>query len=203
MKPALAAFLSGARIPGDRQCLQATVGKFDEILLQRINAKRVFDLIILQLAIRPIGIDKKFSAALKKCTGDACIGKLGAVEITEHALLARCGHRVVMLRFFPLSSLVAVARGTSIAANVLSSHLRTSFSLSFCSLSPWERPRVRVPAQEKEQSSPDPYHHQRNSTPKQTVSSSGWRVYRLCVSTWRLFLRHFFSICPILSDKYP
>src|SRR5262249_1628144 len=41
MEPALAALLFRARVPGDRERLQAAVGKFDEILLQRIDPEGV------------------------------------------------------------------------------------------------------------------------------------------------------------------
>ena len=46
VKPALAAFLLGTRIPRNRQRLQPAVRKLNEILLQRIDSKGVLDLIV-------------------------------------------------------------------------------------------------------------------------------------------------------------
>src|SRR5579872_5028501 len=43
MKPALAAFVFRSRVPGNRQRLNTTVWKFDEILLEWIDAESVFD----------------------------------------------------------------------------------------------------------------------------------------------------------------
>ena len=44
MEPALAALVLRPAVPGERQRLQAAVGKLDQILLQRIDAERVLDL---------------------------------------------------------------------------------------------------------------------------------------------------------------
>src|SRR5882724_4002743 len=59
VKPALTAFVFWSAVPGDGQCLQSTVRKFDEILLQRVNTKRVFDLKDIKLAIRAIGFGQE------------------------------------------------------------------------------------------------------------------------------------------------
>src|SRR5262249_3442195 len=57
MKPALPARGLGARIPGDAEGLQPAIGERDEILLQRIDAKSVLDLVITQLPIGTVGVD--------------------------------------------------------------------------------------------------------------------------------------------------
>jgi hypothetical protein len=57
MKPALAAVALRAAVPGDREGLQAAVGKFDEILLQRLDAEGVFHLERGELAVGPVGLD--------------------------------------------------------------------------------------------------------------------------------------------------
>src|SRR5262245_35129525 len=44
MKPALAAVFLCTRVPRDRERLKSAVGKRDEVLLQRKDAERVFDL---------------------------------------------------------------------------------------------------------------------------------------------------------------
>src|SRR5262249_34121616 len=60
MEPALSALLLGAGVPGDRERLQPTVWKFDEILLQRLDAEGVFQLERGKLAVRPVGLDEEF-----------------------------------------------------------------------------------------------------------------------------------------------
>src|ERR1044071_10280147 len=66
MKPALPALVLRPRIPGNRQHLDAPVGKLDHILLQGIETERVFDLKRCELAVRPVGLDKKLSILAKK-----------------------------------------------------------------------------------------------------------------------------------------
>src|SRR5262249_12804643 len=73
MEPALAALLFRARVPGDREHLQAAVGKFDEILLQRIDAEGVFDLERRELAVRPVGLDQELAVAAEKAGTHAVV----------------------------------------------------------------------------------------------------------------------------------
>ena len=54
MKPALAALLFRARVPGQAERLHATIGHFDQVLLQRVDAERVFDCVFFQLAAWPM-----------------------------------------------------------------------------------------------------------------------------------------------------
>ena len=61
MKPALPALLLRPAVPGDRERLQPAVRKFDEILLQRIDAEGVFHLERRELAVRPVGLDEKLA----------------------------------------------------------------------------------------------------------------------------------------------
>ena len=70
VEPALAALVLRPAVPGDRERLQPAVGKFDQILLQRIEAERVFDLERGELAVRPVGLDEELAVRRKKreCT---------------------------------------------------------------------------------------------------------------------------------------
>ena len=54
------------RFPGDRQCLQAAVGKLDQILLQRVEAEGVLDLEGGGLAVWPVGLDEELPSRRKK-----------------------------------------------------------------------------------------------------------------------------------------
>jgi hypothetical protein len=63
MEPALATFLTRPSVPRDGKGLQPPVRKFYQILLQRIDAERVFDLEICQSSIRAVGVDEKLPVA--------------------------------------------------------------------------------------------------------------------------------------------
>ncbi len=63
VEPALSALVLRPAVPGDPQRLQAPVGKFDQILLQGIDAERVFDLEFGGLAVRPVGLDHELAVA--------------------------------------------------------------------------------------------------------------------------------------------
>ena len=66
VEPALPALVLRPAVPGDRQRLQAPVGEGDQILLQRRDAERVFDLEFGELAVRPVGLDEELAVAAKK-----------------------------------------------------------------------------------------------------------------------------------------
>ncbi len=57
MEPALPALLRGTTVPGDAQGQQASVRKFDQILLQRIPAKGIGNPVFVQLSISIVGTD--------------------------------------------------------------------------------------------------------------------------------------------------
>lgn len=66
MEPTLPALALRPRVPCDAERLVAPAGKFDQILLQRLDAERVLDLEIGELAIRPVGADHEPAVALEK-----------------------------------------------------------------------------------------------------------------------------------------
>jgi len=98
MEPALSALLLGAAIPGDRQRLQPAVRKFDEILLQRLDAKGVFHLECGKLAVRPVGLDEELPIATEEAGMHAIIIKARVGEIAEHRFVGRMLHGEPMLR---------------------------------------------------------------------------------------------------------
>jgi hypothetical protein len=84
VEPALAALVLRPGVPGDRQRLQPAIGKLDEILLERIDAERVFDLKDGELAVRPVGLNLVLSVLAEKAGFYAEVIECGLVEITQH-----------------------------------------------------------------------------------------------------------------------
>jgi len=84
VKPALAALLSRAAVPGNRERLQPAVRKFDEILLQRIDAEGVLHLERGEFAVRAVGLDKKFPVLAEEAGLHAVIIEASLVKIAEH-----------------------------------------------------------------------------------------------------------------------
>src|SRR5262249_57043208 len=84
MEPALAALLLRPTVPGDRQRLQAAVGKLDQVLLKRVEAERVLDLEGGELAVRPVGLDEKFAVLAEEARAHAVMLEARVVEVAEH-----------------------------------------------------------------------------------------------------------------------
>src|SRR5450759_2683866 len=60
VKPTLATLGFRSRIPGKPKHLVAAVGKSNQILLQRIDAERVGNLVIMQFSLGTVGAHNKF-----------------------------------------------------------------------------------------------------------------------------------------------
>src|SRR5262245_45384313 len=116
VEPALAALVLRPAVPGDRQRLQAAIGKLDEILLQRIDAERVFDLEGGKLAVGAVGLHEEFPVLAEEARTDAVIVEARIVEVAEHRRLGGMLHREPMLRSAPQLRLRLVAAGASPAA---------------------------------------------------------------------------------------
>jgi hypothetical protein len=72
VKPALPSCFFGTRIPSNGECLQATVGELDQILLEGFDAKRVCDLIVVRSCPSgPSVVTKKRPSLIKKRTRSA------------------------------------------------------------------------------------------------------------------------------------
>src|SRR4029453_5269238 len=61
VKPSLAALLLRTTVHGDRQRLQPTIGKLNQILLERIDAEGVLDLEDAERSIRSVSLDEELS----------------------------------------------------------------------------------------------------------------------------------------------
>ncbi len=79
MKPAF-----GYRIPAERQGLQTAVGKLDQILLQGMHAKHIFDGKLFELALFVFGLDTEFLTIAKHARCHAEMLKLLIVEVAQH-----------------------------------------------------------------------------------------------------------------------
>ena len=117
MKPMLAALLLRPGVPGERQRLQTSVGECDQILLQRIDAERVFDLEHGELAVRPVGLDQKFAVAAEEARGHAVIIERRAGKIAQHRPIGRVSHGVAVLRRVPQTGFGRVALRARFAAD--------------------------------------------------------------------------------------
>ncbi len=117
MEPALAALVLRPRVPGERQRLQPAVREFDEILLQGIDAESVFHLEGGELAVGPVGLDQELAVLAEEARMHSVIVEAGIVEISEHRLVGRMVHRVLVLGGLPPLRLGAVAAGAGLAAH--------------------------------------------------------------------------------------
>ena len=61
MKPSLAALFLRAGVPGNRKSLNAPIREGNQVLLERMDSKSVFDLVVMKLAVPAIGRDEIFS----------------------------------------------------------------------------------------------------------------------------------------------
>ena len=98
VEPALAARFLRPAVPGDRQRLQAAVRKLDQVLLERIEAKRVLDLERGELAVGSVGFDQKLAVLAKEARAHAVVVEGHIGEIAEHRLLGRVIHGMLVLR---------------------------------------------------------------------------------------------------------
>ena len=74
MKPALPTLIRGPGIPGNTECLNTSVRKLDQVLLQRLYAERVGNLEISEFAIRPVGLNEILAVTFEKTRLHIAIG---------------------------------------------------------------------------------------------------------------------------------
>src|SRR5215813_9439683 len=84
MEPALSALFLRPGIPGNRQSLHASVRKFDQVLLQRIDAERVLHLENCELSIGSVRFDQILSVPAEKTRTDTVIIEDRVVEVAEN-----------------------------------------------------------------------------------------------------------------------
>ena len=116
VEPALPACGARARIPADRQGLQATTRQLNQILLQGLDAKRVLDLEIGKLAVGPVGAHEESIVAAKKTRGHSGIREARISKIAEHRRIRGVLHGAGVLRGLPrgmLGCMTTRAGGTA------------------------------------------------------------------------------------------
>jgi len=110
VEPALTALALGPTVPGHAQGLKAPTRKFNQVLLERIEAKHIRDLVIAEFAIGSVRAREEFSIAPEEAGCHAEVRVLGAIEISEHAGLVGGLHREVVMRALPEVERSGVAR---------------------------------------------------------------------------------------------
>jgi hypothetical protein len=66
IEPSLATVFARATVPGDPECLEAATRQLNQVLLQRIDAKRVFDFVVVHYSVGPVGPHHESIAVAKK-----------------------------------------------------------------------------------------------------------------------------------------
>ena len=97
VKPALAALRLGPAVPGNAQGIETAAGQRQQVLLQGVDTKHVFDSVILQLSRRAIGAYPVGIAFAKKTAFNAIVKKTGILEIAQHGLLRSPLHGQIMV----------------------------------------------------------------------------------------------------------
>ena len=118
VEPALAALRLRPRIPRDAQGLHAAAGQLDQVLLQRTDAERILDLVVGELAVRPVGVDDEPVAAAREGRGGAGVGEPGVGEVAQHRLPVGNLHRQIVVGAFPRRVLPGMAGGAQGGTNV-------------------------------------------------------------------------------------
>jgi hypothetical protein len=109
---------SGSRIPGNRQRLVAPAGEGNQILLQRVEAEGVGDLVVRKLAVGAVGADHELVATLEEGGLDAVLPELDVGEVTEHARGVGLLHRQLVMGTRPGLEFRLVAGLAGLGADV-------------------------------------------------------------------------------------
>ena len=117
VKPALAALAFRPAVPRNRQRLHAPVWKLDQILLQRIDAERVFDFECGEPAVRPIGLDVKSCIFPEEARPNPVIIEARIIEIAQHGFLRGMLHGKGVLGRAPQLRLRLMTSGAALAAD--------------------------------------------------------------------------------------
>ncbi len=117
MEPTLTTLLLRSRIPRDRQrlfsALVAVTGEVDQILLQRMHAERVADLVVVQLAVGSVRVDDELAVAPEERRRRPGVREFRVLEVAEHRGVARHLHCEVVIGAVPqrMFGLMATAAG--------------------------------------------------------------------------------------------
>ena len=117
VEPALAALLLRAAVPGDAERLIAAAGQGDQILLQRIDAERVGDRVVVQRPVGAVGAHHEPVAGAEERRGDAEVLELRVGEVAQHRRRRRRLHGQRVMRALPGSELCRMAAGAGLRAD--------------------------------------------------------------------------------------
>src|SRR5271168_1991598 len=103
-EPALTSERRRTTVPRNPERLEAAAAHLDEVLLQRINAKRVFDFVVMKNAVRAVGAHHELRGALKEGRVDPVVAETRVVEVTQNGGICGRLHRQLMMRTAPQGS---------------------------------------------------------------------------------------------------
>lgn len=97
-------------IPALACCLKPAARKFDQVLLQGKNTKRIHNRVVVIGTVIALGVDEERTISFKKPAGDA-IGREGyPAEIAQHGAILRVRHGVEMVGKPPIFCLLSMTR---------------------------------------------------------------------------------------------
>ena len=117
MKPPLAALVFRPAVPGDAERLVAAAWHGYQILLQRLDAERIGDLVIMQRAVGTVDPHHELVAPTEECGDDAETIELCVREIAEHRGRRSGLHRLRVMGPLPASGLRCMTFRTDLAAD--------------------------------------------------------------------------------------
>jgi hypothetical protein len=117
VEPALAAFGLRPRIPSDRERLHAPARELDQVLLQRVDAERVLDLVVGEPAVRTVGAHHERAVATEEARDNGSVRERRVVKIPEHGRVRRRLHRLLVVRTAPGLGFRRMARDARRAAH--------------------------------------------------------------------------------------
>ena len=118
VKPALTIMLFVAGIPGNGEALHATVREGNQVLLQRVNPKRVGKIEVLWLAVGAVTSNIKLAVFLEEAGSHAVFCEVRIVEISQHGRIIGHLHRLGVMRSLPRLGLLRMALCAAFLANI-------------------------------------------------------------------------------------
>ena len=102
MKPSLPALGARPRVPGDAERLEAAVGEFDEVLLERRCSERIRDVVVVQHAVGAIGSHHELPVTPEERRRHAGVREARVVEVAGDAGVCRRLHGEIVMRSPPV-----------------------------------------------------------------------------------------------------
>ncbi len=118
MKPALAVMLLAPRIPRHNKALHSTVGKGNQVLLQRIDTEGVAKVEVLRLAVGAVGANVELAVLLEEAGSYTVFRKVCVVEISQDGGIVGDLHRLGVMRRTPRLHLLCMALRATFLADV-------------------------------------------------------------------------------------